>query len=112
MVALFKTLQLFFVAVIKNVAINKRNGIFEEESKKTARNYAFFFFYSLANLGVWGRNVFTQIMTTMKYCRGGRRGANILASILEGERAVYASLGKAVSAIYAATCCCCCCSWS
>lgn len=28
-----KTLQLFFVAVIKNVAINNRNGIFEEESK-------------------------------------------------------------------------------
>lgn len=67
-----KTLQLFFVAVIKNVAINNRNGIFEEESKNKKNSQkiclgGFSSLFFLANLGVWGRNVFTQIMTTMKY---------------------------------------------
>lgn len=92
-----KTLQLFFVAVIKNVAINNRNGIFEEESKNKKKKNSqkiclggfFFFSFFLANLGVWGRNVFTQIMTTMKYSRGGGGAANILASILERESSIY-----------------------
>lgn len=51
-----KTLRLFFVAVIKNVAINNRNGIFEEESKnkkKIARKYALAVFSSLFFKLIW-----------------------------------------------------------
>lgn len=49
----------------------------------------FLLLFFLANLGVWGRNVFTQIMTTMKYSRGGGGAANILASILERESCIF-----------------------